>query len=60
LLVSVVPEKVTVIEAQEAVPCDIRIVLSGTPKESIATLIVERTTGAKGTHRDRVKATAVV
>ena len=55
-----VPVMVTAIEAQGAVPCVIGIGLSGTPKESIATLIAERTIAVTVTLRDSVELTVVV
>jgi fibronectin type 3 domain-containing protein len=52
--------EVPVIGGQVAVPCVIIIALSGTPKECIFTLTVERTAAETATHREGIKATAVV
>jgi len=60
LLVGVGPVQATEIVEQVAGPCVIRIVLSGTPKESIVTLIEERTIVETVTLREGVKTTTVV
>ena len=60
LLDEVVPVWVTVIVGQVAVPCVTRIAVTGTPKDRIATLIVERTIIATVTLRECIKAAAVV
>ena len=60
MLVIVEPVEVTATVVQVVVPCVIRIVLSGTPKDCIVTLIVERTIVATVTLRDSVELTVVV
>jgi len=57
---AVVPVQVTEIVVQVAVPCAIRTVLSGTPKDCIATLIAERTNGVTETLREGIKTAAIV
>ena len=59
-LVVVGPVQVTAIVAQGAEPCEIGIVLSGTPKDCIATLIVERTIVDTETFREGAKPAAIV
>ena len=59
-LVIAVPVQVTVTVGQVAVPSAIRIVLSGTPKDCIETLTVERAIEVTVTLREGVKVTAVV
>ena len=56
----VVPVEVTVTEVQVAVPCVKRIGLSGTPKDCIVTLTVERAIGETVTLREGLKTAAVV
>ena len=60
LLVTGATDQVTAAGVQEAAPCAIRNDLSGTPKDSIATLIVERTIADTETLREDIKATIVV
>ena len=60
LEVVVAPVQPTAIVEQVAVPCVICIVLSGTPKDSIVTLIGERTIVETVTLREGVKTTVVV
>jgi len=60
LLVIVVPVEATVKVVQEAVPCVICTVLSGTPKDCIATLVGERTIGVTVTLRESIKTAAVI
>jgi hypothetical protein len=60
LLVGAAPVGVTDKVDQVAVPRVTRIVLSGTPKDRIETLIEERTIVETETHREGIKVTAVV